>query len=118
LDDRSTVRSSLPQRKKQRDRISNILKVVISLGVLAVIASRVDVGQTLEHLAQMDWRPFLAAMALYLAGMLVRAYRWGVLVWALGMRVSWWRLVDLYFVGAFFSQFLPTGVGGGRHQGV
>jgi uncharacterized protein (TIRG00374 family) len=102
----------LDERKKRRDRISNTLKVIISLGVLAVIVSKVDVRQTLEHLAQMDWPPFLGAMVLYLAGMLVRAYRWGVLVWALGVRVSWRRLVALYFVGAFFSQFLPTGLGG------
>jgi glycosyltransferase 2 family protein len=102
----------LEEGKKRRKLISNILKIVISLGVLAVIISRVDLRQTAEHLAQMDWRPFLAAMALYLAGVLVRAYRWGVLVWALGVHVSWWRLVALYFVGAFFSQFLPTGVGG------
>jgi uncharacterized protein (TIRG00374 family) len=110
------VDESLPaaktERKKRRDRILNILKVLVSLGVLAVIISKVDLGQTLEHLAHMDWLPFLAAMVLYLAGVLVRAYRWGVLVWALGIQVSWWRLVALYFVGAFFSQFLPTGVGG------
>ncbi len=112
MDDRSTGQRSLPQPKKRRNLLSNILKIVISLGVLAVIISQVDVGKTLEHLAQMDWLPFLAAMALYMAGILVRAYRWGVLVWALGIPVSWWRLVKLYFVGAFFSQFLPTGVGG------
>jgi uncharacterized protein (TIRG00374 family) len=47
-----------------------------------------------------------------LSGSLVRAYRWGVLVWALGVRATWGRLVGLMFVGAFFSQFLPTGVGG------
>lgn len=98
--------------KKRRTLISNVLKIVISLGVLAVIASQVDLGKTLEHLAQMDWLPFVAAMLLYLAGILVRAFRWGVLVWALGIPVSWWKLVYLYFVGAFFSQFLPTGVGG------
>ena len=102
----------MDDRKKRRNLISNVVKIVISLGVLALIISRVDVRQTVEHLTQMDWLPFLAAMVLYLAGMLVRAYRWGVLVWALGIQVSWWRLVKLYFVGAFFSQFLPTGVGG------
>jgi uncharacterized protein (TIRG00374 family) len=60
----------------------------------------------------MEWLPFLGAQALYLGGVLVRAYRWGVLVWALGVGVSWRRLVALYFVGSFFSFVLPTGVGG------
>jgi uncharacterized membrane protein YbhN (UPF0104 family) len=60
----------------------------------------------------MDWIPFAAALLLLLSGSLVRAYRWGALVWALDVDVSWWRLVSLYFVGAFFGQFLPSGVGG------
>jgi glycosyltransferase 2 family protein len=98
--------------KKTRGRLGNLLKIAVSLGVLAVLISQVDLKDTIQYLAQMNWALFLAAMALYLVGVLVRAYRWGVLVWSLGVQVSWWRLVDLYFVGSFFSQVLPTGVGG------
>ena len=68
--------------------------------------------QVIQLLSDMNWMPFLAALVLFLSGSMVRAYRWGVLVWALDVHVSWWRLVALYFVGAFFSLFLPTGVGG------
>jgi len=95
-----------------RGRLLNILKVGISLAGLLIILLTQDVRQGLSLLLAMDWLPFLVALLLFLSGALVRAYRWGSLVWALGVEVSWWRLVDLYFVGAFFSQFLPTGVGG------
>ncbi len=95
-----------------RGRILNVLKVLVSLGVLAIILTKIDLQEVLPVLAAMDWLPFLGALALFLSGSLVRAYRWGSLVWALGVRVSWARLVFLYFVGAFFSQILPTGVGG------
>jgi uncharacterized protein (TIRG00374 family) len=98
--------------KATRDRTLNVLKVVISLGVLAIILAKVDLNQALQLLGDMDWFPFLLALSLLLAGSLVRAYRWGSLVWAQQVRVSWSRLVGLYFVGAFFSQFMPTGVGG------
>jgi uncharacterized protein (TIRG00374 family) len=102
----------LAERDKTRNRILNLLKVIISIGVLVLILSRVDLDEVLQLLREMDWLPFLGALLLMLSGSLVRAYRWGALVWALGVGVSWWRLVGLYFVGAFFSQFLPTGVGG------
>jgi uncharacterized protein (TIRG00374 family) len=102
----------LAQKSRTRNRILNILKVVISLGVLALILAKVDVQQVFQLLGDMDWRPFVVALLLLVCGTLVRAYRWGVLVWALGARVSWWRLAGLYYVGAFFGQFLPTGVGG------
>lgn len=97
---------------EQRTRILNILKVGISLAGLLIIVLTQDVKQGLKLLVAMDWLPFLAALLLFLSGAMVRAYRWGSLVWALDVQVSWWRLVDLYLVGAFFSQFLPTGVGG------
>lgn len=42
----------------------------------------------------------------------VRAYRWKALLDALGMSISLSRLAVLYFVGTFFNNFLPTGVGG------
>jgi len=103
----------LKERKsKTRNRILNLLKVIISLGVLAVILSRVDLEEVIQLLYAMEWIPFLGAIFLFLSGSLVRAYRWEALVWALDVQVSWWRLVSLYFVGAFFSLFLPTGVGG------
>jgi uncharacterized protein (TIRG00374 family) len=102
----------LDERKKTRNRILNFLKVVISLGVLAILLSKVDLEQVLRLMKEMDWLLFVAALLLFLSGSLVRAYRWGSLVWSLGVQVSWWRLVALYFVGAFFSLFLPTGVGG------
>jgi glycosyltransferase 2 family protein len=97
---------------RTRSRLLNVLKVVVSLGALALLLSSVDLEEVMRELGQMRWLPFLAALGLFLTGSLVRAYRWGVLVWALGVHASWWRLVSLYFVGAFFGQFLPTGVGG------
>ncbi|MGD8794218.1 MAG: lysylphosphatidylglycerol synthase transmembrane domain-containing protein [Anaerolineae bacterium] len=99
-------------KNKTRDRILNILKIVISLGVLAVIVSRIDLEEVGRVLVGIDWLAFGVAYALFMIGSLVRAYRWGVLVWALGVQVSGWRLVCLHYVGVFFSQFLPTGVGG------
>jgi uncharacterized protein (TIRG00374 family) len=95
-----------------RDRALNLVKIGVSLGLLALLLTQVDLGEALRRLGAMDWSLFLAAQAIYLGGVLVRAYRWGALVWALGVDVSWWRLVALYFVGSFFSLVLPTGVGG------
>lgn len=98
--------------KRKRDRLLNLFKIGVSVvGILVIILTQ-DLEQAWQQLVEMDWLPFLGALLFFLSGSLVRAYRWGVLVWALDVRVSWWRLVSLYFVGAFFSTFLPTGVGG------
>jgi uncharacterized protein (TIRG00374 family) len=108
----ASLEVAMDEPKKRRDWILNLLKIAVSLGLLLVLATQVDVVQALQRLAEMEVFPFLLAQALYLGGVLVRAYRWGSLVWALGVDVAWWRLVGLYFVGSFYSLVLPTGVGG------
>jgi uncharacterized protein (TIRG00374 family) len=102
----------LAEESKTRNHLLNILKVAVSLGGVLLLVLTQDIEAVRHTLVNVNWLPFLAALLLFLSGSLVRAYRWGVLVWALGVQVSWWRLVGLYFVGAFFSLFLPTGVGG------
>jgi len=102
----------LAEENKTRNRLLNIFKVAVSLvGVLILVLTQ-DIGAVRHALVNVNWLPFLAALLLFLCGSLVRAYRWGVLVLALGVQVGWWRLVGLNFVGGFFSLFLPTGVGG------
>jgi uncharacterized protein (TIRG00374 family) len=102
----------LAEENKTRNRLLNILKVAVSLAGVLILVLTQDIEAVSQALRDVNWLPFVAALFLFLSGSLVRAYRWGVLVWALGVKVSWWRLVGLYFVGAFFSLFLPTGVGG------
>lgn len=81
------------------------------MGLLAIALTQ-DLEEVLRLLRDMDWFLFVVALLLFLAGSLVRAYRWGTLVWALNIQVRFWRLAALFFVGAFFSLFLPTGLGG------
>ena len=59
-----------------------------------------------------DLRLFALAIALVQVGVIVRAYRWLILLKAVGARVPFRRAVYLYFVGSFFNTFLPTGFGG------
>ena len=74
--------------------------------------------------ARMQWRPILDALAktklswcllallLYCLAQLVSSLRWQVLAKALGFAERYDRYASLYFVGMFFSLFLPTSVGG------
>ena len=90
----------------------NVVRVVVSIGALAFLVWKIDLGKTLDELRQADLRYLLAAFLLFLLGLVVRAWRWFVLVHSLDPKVSFGRLVHLYFVGQFFSSFLPTAFGG------
>jgi hypothetical protein len=93
-------------------RLLNVLRVVISVGLLAFVLWTNDPNAILTDLRQGDLRYLLAAFVLFLFGLIIRAYRWLVLVRGLVPAVPFRRLLNLYFVGQFFSTFLPTTYGG------
>ncbi len=95
-----------------KKRLLNLLKIVLSLGLLALVLLSVGVQDALDALQGLDWRYLVVAFVLFQAGLVIRAYRWRVLLRALGIAVSYGRLVVLYFVGFFFNTFLPSGFGG------
>jgi len=89
-----------------------MLKLVLSLGLLALVLNRVGWEETRQAVSGAYIPYLVGALVLALVSILVRAFRWKLLLDALNMRFSLARLTQLYFVGAFFSTFLPTGVGG------
>jgi uncharacterized protein (TIRG00374 family) len=95
-----------------RSRFTNLLRVAVSLAGIVAIALTQDLHQVVQLLSSLDWWPFVVSLFLFLVGSFVRSYRWGSLVWALGIEASWARLTGLFFVGTFYNLFLPTGLGG------
>jgi uncharacterized membrane protein YbhN (UPF0104 family) len=90
----------------------NVLRVVISVGGLAYVFLTNDWQEVLGELSQANLWYLLAALVLYLLSLVVRACRWLALVHGLDATVPFGRLLRLYFVGQFFSTFLPSIYGG------
>ena len=91
----------------------NLLKILISAGLLIyLLFFKTDLGQLLQILRKAAWGYLALAALLMIAGTALRAVRWQVLLNALDIHVPLPRLVGLYFVGAFFNIFMPSGLGG------
>jgi uncharacterized membrane protein YbhN (UPF0104 family) len=95
-----------------RDRIVNLLKIGISLGLLLLLVWKIGWRETWDTLRQADARYLVAAWGLYLFSMVLRAYRWQVLLRIQKLEAPLSRLTSLYFIGTFFNSVLPTGFGG------
>jgi len=95
-----------------RDKLLNLLKVCFSLGLLAFLLTQVGWQQTLETLGKARFPYLAAAFVLCLVGIVVRAYRWQILLSALKIDIPLTKLTALYFIGTFFNNILPTGIGG------
>jgi uncharacterized protein (TIRG00374 family) len=97
---------------KTRSLLFNLARIVISAGLLAWVLSSAGLEQLAAAARNADLRLYALAVALSFAGMFIRSLRWQALLNAVGARVPFWRVVYLYFIGAFFNTFLPTGFGG------
>lgn len=90
----------------------NVVRVAVSVAALGFLIWRIDLQKTLDELRHADLRYLLLAFLLFVISLFIRAYRWLVLVRSLNTTVPFLRLARLYFVGQFFSTFLPTAFGG------
>jgi uncharacterized membrane protein YbhN (UPF0104 family) len=95
-----------------RKHLTTILKIGVTLLGLGIVVTRFDVKAIGLIIQQSELLWILVGFLLVNASVVLRAYRWLLLIRGLHMRVSFGRLVELYYVGSFFNIFLPSGFGG------
>ena len=95
-----------------KKRLFDLAKLVISAALLYFVLSRVGLEQTVDKLRSADVTLLLLALALFIFGVYLRAFRWRALLSDRGLHVPITTLTQLYFIGQFFNTFLPTGFGG------
>lgn len=96
---------------------SGLLRLAISLVILLLLfrfaVDPAEVGGRLKTAIARHPGALAQAFLFYcVLGTLVRGRRWQALVSGLGLRFTAWRATELFLVGTFFNQFLPTGIGG------
>jgi glycosyltransferase 2 family protein len=98
--------------KNTRRALFVVVQLAMSAGLLAYLLSRADVARLVSLWAGVH-QPYLwLAMALQIVGVLISALKWWLLLRAAGAPVPYAWTVRTYFIGQFFSNFLPTMIGG------
>ncbi len=108
----STGRRSFVQVMLKSKKVRGILQLLVSLALLVWLVNRVGINSIISKLANIDWRWYLLAFLLSFFNILLRSYRWYILLNALDDRPPFRQLLYLYFVGFFFNNFIPSGFGG------
>jgi uncharacterized protein (TIRG00374 family) len=98
--------------RRHRRLVGNLVRVLVTVTGITLVALQINLGELWQGLLLADWRIVAAAMLIFQVGIFIRALRWWALLAALGPPPSLMRLVGLYYSGAFFNTFLPTGFGG------
>lgn len=95
-----------------RKHLSTLLKIGITVIGLVYILSKVPLADVQTELAGLRWPWAIFTLSLMVLSLVIRSYRWYLLLQGLGASIKFKRLVELYFVGNFFNIFLPSGFGG------
>ena len=102
----------IPPRRSPASHWRFGLKLLISLGLLSFLLTRVDL-QTLGALFRSLRLPiFFCSLLLYILVQVLSSLRWQCLLQAEAINLSMWTLILLYFEGMFFNLMLPTLIGG------
>jgi hypothetical protein len=93
-------------------RVRLVATLVLTAAAIAYLAWKIELGTTLDVLADTDLAWFAAAVAIMVLTVPVLAARWNALLRAHGIheRLPW--LTRAYFVAYTAGQFLPTSLGG------
>jgi glycosyltransferase 2 family protein len=104
--------SSPKSPSRARAILMPCVKAAVSIGLLAILFSRVD-GERLLSAARKASAPWLlGALGLYGLMILASAWRWGILLTAQNVRLPLRTLTSSFLVATFFNNFLPSNIGG------
>ncbi len=104
-DPRLTVRMS-------RSALLWSLKIVVSVGLLYVLLSRVDLARLAAQARSASPAWLGAALGLYLLAIMISAWRWNLLLRAQRVEVPFGALANSFLIATFFNNFLPSNIGG------
>ncbi|MBN1755178.1 flippase-like domain-containing protein [bacterium] len=98
--------------KKPKFNYALIVKLLISALILLFLVYKLDLGLVMNLLRRISFSDILLLFFWYLLTVLVTSFRWGFLLRAKGLGISFINTVRIYLIGFFFNNFLPTGIGG------
>ena len=107
-----TIPEAPSRPSRARSLAISALKIAVSLGLLTVLFSRVDVSRLWSVARQASPAWLAAALLMYLGMVLASAVRWGVLLRAQHVQLPFSFLTQSFLVATFFNNFLPSNIGG------
>lgn len=100
------------QARRTTRRVPWLLRLVVSILLLAWVLARADLSEVAGALRVADFRLVGLAFCLHAVGWVISVTRWRVLLATKGVRTSFGRLLKSYLSAIFFNNLLPSTVGG------
>ena len=99
-----------------RKRLSVVVKLAVSIGLIGLIYRRMPISELKASFAvlQPAWLPLIFGLLLF--NTLLSAWKWQMLLRADSIHVPLPQLFGSYWVGTFFNLFMPSSIGGDAYR--
>ncbi len=102
--------------ERVKKKLFLMLRLVISFGLIAYIFFKINAEHKwtdlFTYFSDANYWWLLGAAILVFSLLAAGSFRWGMLLTAQGMRLSYLSVFMYYMMGMFFNNFLPSTVGG------
>jgi hypothetical protein len=102
--------------KTNRKIILNILRILMSILLLALLFSEVSLAELGALVSQFSPRFFLLLPLAFAINLWFSAFKWKLLLRDFGIEEKVGKLFKIYLIGVFFSNFLPSTIGGDGYR--
>ena len=97
---------------KTKRWLTTSIKIVISVVLLCVIYSKIEVEETMTVLKTANLLYIFIALVIFIIINGFLLVRWGIFIKALGLKASWVNIARHLGIGLFGNLFMPSAIGG------
>lgn len=98
--------------KKIPKSLQTVFKLIISLAFFSVLLSFVQGNELVAVVNKISWPFFVLSFIITLLMLTVSCAKWKIILDLKDQPLSYWELFKIYLIGKFFSNILPSTVGG------
>ncbi|NTU58082.1 MAG: flippase-like domain-containing protein [Chlorobiaceae bacterium] len=92
------------------------IQLLLTVAALAIVLSKTDLPRLTTIIRNANLWHLLAALLFFNISKIVNALRLNRFFMAIGLQLSTWYNLKLYYLGMFYNLFLPGGVGGDGYK--
>lgn len=98
--------------KKIPITLQTLFKLIISLAFFSVLLSFVQGNELVAVVNKISWPFFIISFVITILMLAVSCAKWKIILDLKDQPLSYWELFKIYLIGKFFSNILPSTVGG------
>jgi hypothetical protein len=94
-----------------KNRLATAAKFLISGAILYALFKSIDTGELYQTAVSVNPLSVILVVLIFGAAQAISAYRWSAIL-AKDVKLPYFKLLSIYYIGMFFNNFMPTMVGG------